>query len=87
MFETILGAFFGVAGIVGLIECTIDLARGRQSQKWPTVPAEIIESTVTYRAARTIVALLVAFRGLRTIRDRADDWPVQVKCLVMELAA
>jgi uncharacterized protein DUF3592 len=38
-----------VAGIVGVIECTIDLVRGRQSGQWPTVPAEIIESTVTYR--------------------------------------
>ena len=49
MFETILGAFFAVGGTLGLIECASDLVRGRQSRKWPTVPAEIIESTVTYR--------------------------------------
>jgi hypothetical protein len=50
MFGTILGAFFGVAGIVGVIECVGDLVRGRQSRKWPTVPAQILESTVSYRS-------------------------------------
>jgi len=49
MFGTILGAFFGVAGIVGVVECVVDLVRGRQSQNWPTVPAEILGSNVSYR--------------------------------------
>jgi hypothetical protein len=40
-----------IGGIAGVIECATDLVRGRQSRKWPSVPAEIIESTVSYRSA------------------------------------
>lgn len=49
MFETILGGFFAIAGVAGVVECVVDLVRGHQSRNWLIVPAEIMTSTVTYR--------------------------------------